>query len=281
MLSAGGYEVYVFISDRFALDGGSMFGAVPKTLWGREVASDTLNRMQLCCRMLVLKGHGRLVLVDLGCGRKWSAKEYDIYKIEHTTAAQLHEVFADATDVILTHLHFDHAGGAVYTGADGMPHLSFPGAVHHIQERNFRHAQTPSVREKASYLRVNLEPLSRAKLNLISGPAELLPGLRVFEANGHTHGQQWVLVGQGRGALAFPSDMLPSAHHIHLPYITAFDLSVEQTIEEKREFLEQALEHEWTVVFYHDLQTPAAKIRRDNYGRFRLGTAVEIPQYYV
>jgi glyoxylase-like metal-dependent hydrolase (beta-lactamase superfamily II) len=279
VFQVGNYNVSVFVSDMFSLDGGTMFGGVPKPLWSKCVSSDQLNRMVLCCRLLVLQGEGRTVLVDGGCGCKWSEKEQEIYDFKRCHEGELHEQVHGVTDVILTHLHFDHMGGTSYENASGGVCLSFPEAVHYIQANNWERALNPGPREKASYLPANIEPLKQAKLKLVQGEEQILPGVRVFETKGHTAGHQWVLVGEGKGALAFPGDLLPMAHHMHLPYLTAFDMSVDDAIEEKRNFLERALAEDWTLVFCHDPKTPAAKAAKDKYGRYIVGQVVEVPAY--
>lgn len=279
MLRVGNYEVSVFVSDQFSLDGGTVFGGVPKTLWSKCAAPDANNRMRLCCRLLLVRGEGRVVLVDAGCGCKWSEKEQEIYDFERCGGGELYQQLHGVTDIILTHLHFDHMGGTSYVDAAGEVQLSFPGAVHYIQAANWERAFNPGPREKASYLPANLAPLKLAKLELLHGEQQILPGLRVFETKGHTAGHQWVLVGEGRGALAFPADVLPMAHHMHLPYITAFDMSVDDALEEKRHLLERALAEDWTLVFCHDPKIAAAKAARDRYGRYVVGEVVEVPAY--
>lgn len=276
-----GNSITTLISETFRLDGGAMFGVVPKTLWSQRVSSDGLNRIELCCRILVIEGHGRRVLLDTGCGRKWSDKDHAIYGFEAHSPKLLHELVPGVTDVILSHLHFDHCGGASYYNERGEIVLAYPEAVHHLQRSNWEHAQRPGPREHASYRAASIEVLCGAQLNLISGNDEILPGIRVFPVQGHTHGQQWVLIGEGRNALAFAADLLPSAHHIHVPYIPAYDLQVEQSIAEKQYFLEQALTDQWTVAFYHDPATAAGTIARDRFNRFVLGQKIELPGHAV
>lgn len=263
-MKIGRYEIDLIDCDHFALDGGSMFGSVPKPLWSKSIAADDRNRIPLSCRVLVLRDGQRTILVDCGVGRIFSDKLRDIYAVDNR--ASLEQLAP--TDIILTHLHFDHAGGITRLDVNGKPQLAFPSAEIHLQRKNLEHARAPGPRERASYLPEVVEPLAGAKLRLVDGAGEILPGIEVRVANGHTHGLQCVLIRDGKECLAFPSDLVPTAHHVPIPYVMGYDLCAETTMREKKEFLLEAVRENWTVVFEHDRDTPAGKIASADGERF-------------
>lgn len=282
MLSFAGYDISSLVLERFRLDGGAMFGSVPKTLWQKRIEADAQNRIQLATRILLLKGHGHSVVIDLGCGTKFPEKEQQIYAIEHLSNAPLPEQIAAArpdlgpiTDVILTHLHFDHAGG-ITTLADSNPQLTFPAARIHLQRANYEVAKSPGPRERASYLEQNVQPLAAASLRLLDDGETILPGIIGHVVNGHTRGMQWIQIGTGEDTIAFPSDLIPTAHHIPLPYVMGYDLCASTSIEEKERFLVRAVDERWRLVFEHDAETAAATVKRDERGSFALRDRVSI-----
>ncbi|MFQ5570434.1 MAG: MBL fold metallo-hydrolase, partial [Rhodothermales bacterium] len=198
MPKIGPYSLYSIEAGRFGLDGGAMFGIVPKPLWERRIKPDDRNRIPLHMRCLLLEGDGRLILVDDGAGDKYDAKFQDIYAIDQEHS-ELHRSLdeagfsaLDVTDVILTHLHFDHCGGSTRRNGDRLE-LTFPGATYHVQRAHWDWACHPNLRERASFLAENLEPLGASgQLNLVDGDGELFPGIEVITVNGHTEAQQLV-----------------------------------------------------------------------------------------
>lgn len=287
-MQAAGYEVSMVVTDYFRLDGGAMFGSVPKTLWSKRIEPDDANRIPLACRVLVLKGHGKIILVDVGCGTKWKEKERGIYAIEHllsgaagagAVGAGLASVFAGATDIILTHLHFDHAGGISTQNADGSAGLTFPQARVYLQQDNWSHANHPGVRERASYLEENIRPLESADLRLVDDGQEIIEDIRVFRINGHTRGMQWILIGQGSDAIAYAADLIPTSHHLPVPYVMGYDICAETSMREKEAFLEQAVTDGWRVMFEHDRLCPMARVARDARGAFCVGESLQVPLY--
>ena len=275
MFQLGNFKVSFLELDRFRLDGGAMFGSVPKTLWEKRIAPDAKNRIQLTCRVMIIETQvetqNRKFLVDVGMGRKWSEKEQAIYEIEYLDPKPLHELIPDVTGIILTHLHFDHAGGVSYRDEAGL-HLSYPSAVHYLSERNWSHAQHPGVRERASYLKDNIEPLKNAKLVLTNDAEEVLPGISLHRSEGHTHGLQMVKVSgvtpSGTETLFYPADLIPTAHHIATPYVMGYDLCAETSMSEKDRYLSQAVAENWILVFEHDANTPASRVGKDDKGNF-------------
>ena len=243
-------KVSVHNFGNFRLDGGSMFGAVPKKLWSRLLVPDNDNCIKLATNSLVVEMDDKLILIDVGLGTKWDEKYTKIYDIEPRNELPNPEAI---TDVILTHLHFDHAGGISYYDS-GELKLTYPNAKIHLQKDNFDLALNPNVREKASYLKENVEILKKSDLNLLSGDTELYPGINLFQINGHTKGQQWVKVETEDEVFAFPSDLMPTSHHKQLAYHMGYDMCTETLLKEKQAFFEQAEKANWTIIFQHELR---------------------------
>jgi len=278
-MKIGPYQVSALVLDRFRLDGGAMFGAVPKNLWNKRIPGDDQNRIQLACRALVLQSSDRLILVDVGCGTKWDEKQKDIYSFESQGHIQKLAGSNKVTDIILTHLHFDHAGGVTHLDQSGKPTLSFPAATVYIQEKNWERAQNPGPREKATYLSSHIEPLKKAKLSLTKDAQEIFPEIKVFQVNGHTDGLQWVQIGKGSDAIVYPADLIPTAHHLPVPYVMGYDLCASTTMKEKAAFLEQAEREGWWIAFEHDAETALVKVGRDQRGTFIATETTSLPQY--
>ena len=270
-MTLAGYQIDAVEAGRFALDGGAMFGIVPRALWARHIAPDDQNRIPMTARCLLLRGHGRVVLVDTGMGDKHDAKFARIYSAGPfrllDELAALGVAPEDVTDVFLTHLHFDHVGGAVSRDASGELAITFPNAAHHVQRRQWEWAHE-SPREGASFLAENLEPLASlpregagGRLSLLEeGDPSPLPETEIVVVDGHTRGQQLLkVVGEG-GTLLFAGDLLPTAAHVPLLWIMAYDIAPLDTIEEKAPILEAAARGGWTVVFEHDAHTAAGRI---------------------
>lgn len=282
MLKVGNYEISCLVTDRFRLDGGAMFGSVPKVLWSKLIGADERNRIALVCRVLVVRDAtqpSRLILIDVGMGRKWKEREQNIYAIEHLYNLAASPLASSVTDLILTHLHFDHGGGISSYNSEGNLTLNFPEATVFLQKKNWLHAQSPGIREQASYLPENITPLLSAALQLTHNGEDLLPEIRVFCSDGHTHGLQWVLIGSGKGAVAYPADLIPTRHHIPIPYVMGYDLCAERSMNEKEMFLARAVQDEWIVVFEHDSEVSAGVIGRDQKGRFVFSRECEIPLF--
>lgn len=244
-----------------------MFGSVPKVLWSRAIPADEANRIPLACRLLLLEGHGRKILVDTGMGTDWSPKERGIYAIEPLLELPLADYCGDVTDIILTHLHFDHAGG-ISRLHEGCNISAFPNAKIHLSRTNFDHAQKPSVRERASYLPRILEALEGGELHWCEDGEEVFPGIRVHQVCGHTDGMLWVQIGEGSGSVVYPSDLLPTAHHLPLPYVMGYDMCAATTLKEKEAFLRRAEAEDWIVVFEHDAETAAVTVGKNAKGQF-------------
>lgn len=266
-MQVGSWQVDFLGDGDFALDGGAMFGVVPRTIWERSNPPDPRNRIDMALRSLVLRGHGRVVVVDVGVGDKLDEKARSIYRVERATRQLAHELAAlglapgDVTDVILTHLHFDHAGGATVREGDSL-RLQFPRARHYLQAQQLAWARKPSVKDRASYMPENFEPLAESgRLELLDGPEPILPDLELVPVHGHTPALQAVLV-HGDPPLFFPSDLVPMASHVRLPFVMGYDNQPLVTLEEKQVWLGRAADEGWRVVFQHDPHLGGATIRR-------------------
>src|SRR5258705_3094126 len=245
-LDLSGWQASALETGYLWLDGGSMFGSVPKPLWSRLQPPDERNRIRLAMRCLLLEGHGRRVLVDVGLGDKFPAKLAEIYRVEHEETTLERALAArglapgDVTDVLLTHLHFDHAGGSTMRDGERLvPRL--PRATYHLQTRNLDNARHSNLRERASYMAENFEPLAEAGvLKLWDGAAQPWPGIELIPAQGHTRGQQLVRIGGARGGLYFVADLVPTASHVRVPFVMGYDVAAIETMAEKRALLERA-----------------------------------------
>jgi glyoxylase-like metal-dependent hydrolase (beta-lactamase superfamily II) len=246
------------------LDGGAMFGVVPRPLWEKKIPPDPRNRIPLAMRCLLIEHPDGLVLVDTGAGNKDEDRFRDIYGLENAGRAgrtRLEDALADLGHapedirfVLNTHLHFDHAGGNTSAGEAG-PVLSFPNATYLVQRGELEFARHTNERTRASYLPPNFEPVAAARRwHLLEGDGEILPGIAVRVTPGHVPWHQVVLVSHGGETTAFVADLIPTAAHLPLPWIMGYDLEPLRTLESKRAFLRDALAGNWRIVFEHDAQ---------------------------
>lgn len=258
-MRVGRYQVDIFSDGIFRLDGGSMFGVVPKVLWEKVKPADERNRIPMDMNCLLIRdGDGRVVVVETGAGTKLTDRQREIFGIDQPPAL-LDELSRrgvrpdEVTLVVNTHLHFDHSGGNTYRD-DGRLVATFPRAAYVFQRSEWQDALAANERTRGSYYEDDYKPLEPAgRLELIDGDAEILPGLWLERVQGHTRGTQTVRVTDGSATLWFSSDFLPDRHHLPLPWIPAFDLFPLDTLEAKRSLLPRAAEERWTVGFTHDV----------------------------
>jgi glyoxylase-like metal-dependent hydrolase (beta-lactamase superfamily II) len=258
MLRVGSFSITRVSFGTFKLDGGAMFGSVPKPIWSRRMVPDEQNRIALDAGALLVQYQNRRILVDAGFGAKWSEKEQNIFGFESSTdPTQLEGI----TDVIITHLHFDHAGGLSSLSPSGELYPTFKSAKHYVHSENWKTAHNPNAKESASYLKSNYAPLNDVELTLIDETCELFPGLSVIPAFGHTKGLLWVKIcDQGR-TVVFPSDLIPTSHHVRLPYIMGYDMCAGTTLKEKAQFLAQASKEDWLIILQHDPNVFGIKVQ--------------------
>jgi glyoxylase-like metal-dependent hydrolase (beta-lactamase superfamily II) len=266
-MTIGDYRLDSIETGSFALDGGAMFGVVPRPMWEKTNLPDSRNRIAMAARALLVRGGGRTILVDTGNGDKYGDKLRDIYAMDtvrQNLAVSLaaHGVTpADVTDVILTHLHFDHAGGSTMRAGDRVV-ATFPNAVYHVQEDHWDAAQNPTERDRASFFPDDFLPLKQnGQLRLVRGAAEIFPGIRLRIFHGHTTALQAPLITDGTETLLYCADLMPLAAHVSLPWIMAYDLRPLVTLEEKRGILKSATDEGWILFLEHDPRTVAVRVR--------------------
>ncbi len=273
-MKLGDWTFRAFHDGRFKLDGGSMFGVVPKTMWETKHPADEQNRIDLDLRCLLVEEGERRILVDTGMGDRWDEKMSGIFALERRPNQLIAELAEEGitresiTDVVLTHLHFDHCGG-VFRLVDGKPEPTFPSARHWVQKRQWDWAMNPSERDRASFRTDDFKALQESgKLELIDGQSEIMPGVRVTPISGHTPGQQLVEFHTPTGVVVFCGDLIPFMSQVHVPWIMGFDLNPLLTVTEKKQFLTRAAEDNYILVFEHDHLNEAATVKYEN-GKFK------------
>lgn len=273
----GRWRIHAIQAGGQQLDGGAMFGVVPKTLWERRLAADAKNRIPMGMRCLLIEHEDGLVLIDAGSGNKETPKFHDIYGIENGGEAgrtALEDGIRDAGFrpeeirlVINTHLHFDHAGGNTWKAPTGEVLPSFPNARYLVQRGEFEYATHTNERTAASYFTPNWEAIQAAgKLDLVEGDREILPGIRVRRTPGHTPHHQSVVLTSGGETACFLGDVVPTSHHLPLPWIMGYDVEPLVTLESKRTLLADALRSDWLLIFEHDAHVGFGRVAHDGKG---------------
>jgi glyoxylase-like metal-dependent hydrolase (beta-lactamase superfamily II) len=265
-MQLGDWTFRAFTDGNFRLDGGAMFGVVPRVMWERHHPPDDRNRIAMTLRCLLAEKGERRVLVDTGIGDRWEDKHRGIFAIERGQGHLVGELAAagvspgSITDVVLTHLHFDHCGGTI-RAVDGRLEPMFPNARHWVQEKQWRWAHQPTDRDRASFRVDDFHPLETAGLlELVDGAREIIGGVRVNPVNGHTTGQQIVEFDTGEGVVVYCGDLVPLASQVRVPWIMGYDLNPLLTLEEKRRFLSRAAEEDYLLVFEHDAEHECARV---------------------
>jgi methylmalonyl-CoA epimerase len=269
----GDIEIVALSDGFFYLDGGAMFGVVPKTLWGQRVPVDERNRIRMAMRPVLVRGP-RTMLIDAGCGDKMTARQADIYRFEREWNLQ-HSLAAagttpDAIDIVLaSHLHFDHAGGFTVRETDGTVRPRFPRAQYVVRRGEWEDATHANERTRASYFPENFKPLADANvLQLVDEDATIMPGVRVRRSGGHTMHHQIVLIESGGRTAVFAADLLPTSAHLPDVWIMGYDLHPLDTLNFKRAFLREAIEREYLILFEHDPDVAAGYIRERDGKRY-------------
>jgi glyoxylase-like metal-dependent hydrolase (beta-lactamase superfamily II) len=269
VIDVGGVRIHALEAGIQRLDGGAMFGVVPKPLWEKRIEPDGRNRIPLAMRSVLLEFPADLVVVDTGAGNKESQKFKEINGIENEgQPTRLEDAIraaghspADVTLVVNTHLHYDHAGGNTVRLEGGELRLAFPRARYVVQRREWEFAHLQNERVRASYFPDNFDPVADAgRFEFVDGPTELLPGLQLLPTPGHTPGHQSVLVGSGDAAVFFPADLAPTAAHLPLTWIMGYDVEPLVTLESKRVWLDRARREGWLLVFCHDSEVAIGRL---------------------
>ncbi|MBZ0178663.1 MAG: MBL fold metallo-hydrolase [Melioribacteraceae bacterium] len=271
-MKIGKYNVSLIETTSFALDGGAMFGIIPKPLWEKTYPCDSLNRIKLTGRCLLIESDNKKILVDTGIGNFWDEKFkkiYDVEQFDNSVRNKLVEMDISPgkiTDVILTHLHFDHTGGStILEGDKFLP--AFPHANYYVQREQFDWALHPSKKDAGSFIKNRFLPLAeQGVLNFIDGEHEFDDGIKLMPVHGHTFGQQLVKIFDSSVSLLFTADLIPTSSHIHIPYIMGYDIQPLKTIEEKSIYLPEAVSDDWILIFGHDNYLLGGKIEKTDKG---------------
>jgi glyoxylase-like metal-dependent hydrolase (beta-lactamase superfamily II) len=265
-------KLHVVIAENWKMDGGVAFGVVPQTIWKKLAGPDENNMVKITSRCLLIETNGRLILVDTGMGRKQSEKYYGFRFLfgEENFENGFHQLgysFDDVTDVLFTHLHDDHCGGAVKLSDDGNPELVFKNAKHYCSKDQWQWANNPNKREVGSFFQINFAPIMESgKMKLLIGSGEFYNGISYRIVNGHTQGMIIPSVEHNGRIFVFMADFIPSAAHIPIPFIASVDIQPLIALKEKEEFLNEAAEKGYILIFEHDYDTEACTVKHTEKG---------------
>ena len=257
----------------FKLDGGAMFGVVPKSIWNKLNPADDNNMCNWAMRCLLVETDNRLVLIDNGLGDKQDEKFFSHYYLNGDDSLQKSLNKAgfsekDITDVFLTHLHFDHCGGSVKWNNERTGYeLTFPNATYWSNEKHWKTATQPNAREKASFLKENILPIQESgRLKFLKEGEELLPGFKTFFVYGHTEAMMLPVIQYKGRTVVYCADLIPSSGHIPIPYVMAYDMNPLITLEEKSKFLKEAVQEDYILFFEHDPKTECCSLQATERG---------------
>jgi glyoxylase-like metal-dependent hydrolase (beta-lactamase superfamily II) len=266
-------QLYSINTGHFKLDGGAMFGVVPKSIWNKLNPADENNMCSWALRCLLIEDGNRLILVDNGMGNKQDAKFFSYYYLHGNDtlekSLQRHGFGVnDVTDMVLTHLHFDHCGGSIKYNRDKTKlEPVFKNATYYCNAKHWDWAIKPNAREKASFIKENIMPIQESgQLKFIDSSTELTPNLSFIEVNGHTEAMMLPLIEYKQHTIAYMADLIPSSAHIPIPYVMGYDMRPLETLKEKESILKQALENKWTLFFEHDPMIECVNLERTEKG---------------
>ncbi len=271
-MKLGDLEFYLLTDGYFRLDGGAMFGVIPRPLWERKAPPDERNRIRLAMNSLLIRAAGKWILIETGAGDKWDAKQRDIFAFEGDVRLpeQLvgRGVRPEQIDLVInTHLHFDHCGWNTRR-VDGKLIPTFPNARYVVQRGELEHAKRPTERDRASYIPDNFLPVEAAgQWWLLEGDREVAPGIELIRAPGHTRDMQCVRISGGGKTAFFFVDLVPTTAHLPYPWIMGYDLYPLTTLENKKKWIPEVAREGWLALFVHDPQVPAAYLRERD-GKF-------------
>jgi glyoxylase-like metal-dependent hydrolase (beta-lactamase superfamily II) len=262
----GKFEIFSIVENSFKIDGGAMFGVVPRIIWQKVYPPDENNMVKLDINLLLIKTDGENILIDAGMGDALNERQKKVFGIERASnlekrLSEHHLAPEDINLVLLTHLHADHAGGVITLDKNGRKVPRFPNARHVVQIKEWEEAMHPDERTSATYFTSNLRILEEEKLlELIDGEDEVATGIKLINTGGHTPGHQAVLIEDGEGKILWAGDIIPSSHHLRIPYVAAVDLFPRETMEQKKRFLRMCSEDGWMLAFDHDQKIKLSKI---------------------
>ena len=264
-MKLGQLEFHVLVDGHLGLDGGAMFGVIPKPMWEKKMPADASNRITLAMNCLLIRAGGKTILVETGAGDKWDAKRRDIFALDgpHLTKRLLdYGLHPQEIDIVVnTHLHFDHCGGNTRVEKDKVV-AAFPNARYVVQRAEFEHAKNPSERDRASYMLENYAPLEPAgKWSLLVDDRTIAPGVELIRVPGHTANMQCVKLTGGDQTAFFFADLVPTTAHLGLPWIMGYDLYPMTTLENKKKWIPETIREGWIALFAHDPKVPAAYLR--------------------
>lgn len=273
MIKIGKFQIDLLDTGSFALDGGAMFGVVPKALWQRAYTeADELNRIPMASRPMLVRWDEKIMLIDSGSGNKLGEKLENIYNLDSEKTPIKYGLSKygltpdDVTDFVYTHLHFDHSGGStVFENGEAVP--VFNKARHYVQKSQYDWAMKPTLKDRASFMTENWEPVrSSGILELLDGEGDIYKGISVIPVDGHTKGMQMVKVTDKGETLLFGADLTPTTAHISMPFIMGYDNYPLTTLAEKQKYFPIAYEDNWIVVFEHDALTQAGRLGANEKG---------------
>lgn len=259
-------KIFPVIAENWKMDGGVAFGVVPRTLWKKLIDVDENNLVKITTRCLLVDDGERKILFDVGMGRKQAEKYYGFRHIfgDESIKNSLHKLgytADDITDVILTHLHDDHCGGALFLDEDNHPLPVFKNAMHHCSRAQWDWANNPNKREIGSFFKLNFSSLMESgQLNLVDEEGEFIPGIDFRIMNGHTVGMIVPLIKAGDQTFVFAADFIPLAANIPLPFIASVDIQPLEVLKEKESFLNEAVKNNYFLIFEHDYYTEACSL---------------------
>ena len=266
-------KLYAINTGHFKLDGGAMFGVVPKSIWNKSNPADQNNMCSWALRCLLIEDGNRLILIDNGMGNKQDEKFFGYYYLHGNDTLQksLNKYgfeMDDITDMVLTHLHFDHCGGSIkYNNNKTNLEPAFKNAKYYCNEKHWNWATQANSREKASFLKENILPIKESgQLNFIDSQSTLISNLSFIEVNGHTEGMMLPIIKYKESTLAYMADLIPSVGHLPIPFVMGYDVRPLETLKEKELILKTALDNDWTLFFEHDPTIECIKLERTEKG---------------
>jgi glyoxylase-like metal-dependent hydrolase (beta-lactamase superfamily II) len=274
-MKVGDLEFWLITDGTFRLDGGAMFGVIPKPMWEKVSPADDRNRILMAMNSLLIRAAGKWILVETGAGDKWDAKRTDIYAFEEPSRLPeklvARGVPPEKIDIVVnTHLHFDHCGwNTRIVNGEAIP--LFPNARYVVQRGELAHAKSPTDRDRASYFPENFMPMEKSGQwwLLDSDVREIVPGVEVIRAPGHNADMMCIRLAGGGKTVFFTADLVPTAAHVSFPWIMSYDLYPLTTLENKKKWISAAAQGEWLVIFGHEPRTPAGYLR-ERQGKYEL-----------